>query len=468
MKYIIPMIVGSIIGYLTNWLAIRMLFRPHSEKRILGFKIPFTPGMIPKERGRIAKSVGDTVEDYLLRPEKILEILLSEDSQVYFTTSLESKLGDLKEKNLKLSEVIDKLALDKDKIKNEISSLSITTITSYFEDETRKLEIISGLEAIYNSLEAELTKLLEDNKNQINIKLEEILVGYVDKYMQSIDGNLSLREFLDEDLVLDLDKLIDKNKSTIIKKTRQILLSDSIQLDLLESVRDLVEENVSRLITTFVPIEVIVAKIVETINKYISSEDYEGFIIEALDLAKNEVLDCKFKKNLNSKSSFLDSTKLRDRFLSRIDLVDHLEESIFDLSKAYKSEIIASSYRRLRSLKKDADLLETLERLIASLLDLLGDMEINTYLNKVQEEDIIRLLDKLKTLIAEIDPETMLALIDRLKISKIVEDEINSFEIDFAEELILDIAKRELQAITNLGALLGAILGLLSPLIQYL
>ena len=71
MKYIIPMIVGSIIGYITNWLAIKMLFRPHEEKRILGIRLPFTPGMIPKERGRIAKSVGDTVEDYLLTPEKI-------------------------------------------------------------------------------------------------------------------------------------------------------------------------------------------------------------------------------------------------------------------------------------------------------------------------------------------------------------------------------------------------------------
>ena len=50
MKLIIPIIVGAIIGYFTNWLAIKMLFRPHYEKKIFGIKIPFTPGLIPKEK----------------------------------------------------------------------------------------------------------------------------------------------------------------------------------------------------------------------------------------------------------------------------------------------------------------------------------------------------------------------------------------------------------------------------------
>ena len=43
MKIIIPVFVGAIIGYITNWLAIKMLFRPHGEKKIFGIKLPFTP-----------------------------------------------------------------------------------------------------------------------------------------------------------------------------------------------------------------------------------------------------------------------------------------------------------------------------------------------------------------------------------------------------------------------------------------
>ena len=50
MNIIIPIIVGSVIGYATNWLAIKMLFRPLREKRLLGVRLPFTPGLIPKEK----------------------------------------------------------------------------------------------------------------------------------------------------------------------------------------------------------------------------------------------------------------------------------------------------------------------------------------------------------------------------------------------------------------------------------
>ena len=51
--YILPPLVGGVIGYVTNDIAIRMLFRPHSAKHIMGWRVPFTPGIIPKETGRI-------------------------------------------------------------------------------------------------------------------------------------------------------------------------------------------------------------------------------------------------------------------------------------------------------------------------------------------------------------------------------------------------------------------------------
>ena len=79
MKIIIPILVGSAIGYFTNWLAIKMLFRPLEEKRFLGFKVPFTPGLIPKERKRMAKSVGEAVGMHLLTPEKIAEVVSSDE-----------------------------------------------------------------------------------------------------------------------------------------------------------------------------------------------------------------------------------------------------------------------------------------------------------------------------------------------------------------------------------------------------
>ena len=68
-SFIIAPIVGAFIGYITNDIAIRMLFRPYKTKHIFGLHIPFTPGLIPKEKGRIAKSIGDVISENLMNSE---------------------------------------------------------------------------------------------------------------------------------------------------------------------------------------------------------------------------------------------------------------------------------------------------------------------------------------------------------------------------------------------------------------
>lgn len=79
LSYLLGPVTGGIIGYFTNWLAIKMMFRPHQEKYIFGIKIPFTPGLIPKERGRIAEAVGTSISENLMNKEVLEKNLLSKD-----------------------------------------------------------------------------------------------------------------------------------------------------------------------------------------------------------------------------------------------------------------------------------------------------------------------------------------------------------------------------------------------------
>jgi len=64
-------LVSAGIGYVTNWVAIRMLFRPHEEKRVLNVRVPFTPGLIPRRRDDLARSIGRSVRRYLLTQEAV-------------------------------------------------------------------------------------------------------------------------------------------------------------------------------------------------------------------------------------------------------------------------------------------------------------------------------------------------------------------------------------------------------------
>lgn len=72
-------LIGAVIGYITNDIAIRMLFRPRTAKYIFGVKIPFTPGLIPKEKSRIAESIGNAISKNLMNKETIEKTLLSQE-----------------------------------------------------------------------------------------------------------------------------------------------------------------------------------------------------------------------------------------------------------------------------------------------------------------------------------------------------------------------------------------------------
>ncbi|MDR1469199.1 MAG: DUF445 family protein [Spirochaetaceae bacterium] len=77
--WLVPPFVGAAIGFLTNVLAIKMLFRPLRARHLGPFRVPFTPGILPRERSILAKSIGAMVARELLTPEIVRERLERED-----------------------------------------------------------------------------------------------------------------------------------------------------------------------------------------------------------------------------------------------------------------------------------------------------------------------------------------------------------------------------------------------------
>ncbi|MEL6160482.1 MAG: DUF445 family protein [Cyanobacteria bacterium J06627_32] len=68
---LLPPILGGVIGYFTNDIAIKMLFRPYSAKYLFGQRLPFTPGLIPSNQARLAQKVSDVIMRSLLTPEEL-------------------------------------------------------------------------------------------------------------------------------------------------------------------------------------------------------------------------------------------------------------------------------------------------------------------------------------------------------------------------------------------------------------
>ena len=91
LNYASPPVVGAFIGYLTNMVAIKMLFRPLRAWRIFGIRVPFTPGVIPSKREDLAINMGEMVGEHLLTSKEIGQALANEAFQTHLYGLIENK-----------------------------------------------------------------------------------------------------------------------------------------------------------------------------------------------------------------------------------------------------------------------------------------------------------------------------------------------------------------------------------------
>ncbi|MDO4338755.1 MAG: DUF445 family protein [Eubacteriales bacterium] len=104
LEYISGPLIGAVIGYCTNYLAVKMLFYPKKEIRIGGHKLPFTPGAIPKGKPRLARAIGEIVGKTLLTEEDIAGQLLSGETEDKIVTAASDILSrDVKDEILLLT-----------------------------------------------------------------------------------------------------------------------------------------------------------------------------------------------------------------------------------------------------------------------------------------------------------------------------------------------------------------------------
>ncbi|MEH1764889.1 MAG: DUF445 domain-containing protein [Nostoc sp.] len=109
--YVSPPVLGGIIGYFTNDIAIKMLFRPYRAIYIAGRRVPFTPGLIPRNQERLAKNISNTIMGSLLTPEELQNLarrlLQTERVQAAILWLLQLAIEQIKtDKNQKSAKVV--------------------------------------------------------------------------------------------------------------------------------------------------------------------------------------------------------------------------------------------------------------------------------------------------------------------------------------------------------------------------
>lgn len=125
-SYLLPPVIGAVIGYFTNLIAVKMLFYPHKPVYLFWHQLPLTPGAIPKGKARLAKTAGKIVQDELFTREDISGRLLTEEVEKPLIDKVMSILdSDIRETGAILTGSAEKY----DKLENDFSELLSFKIT---------------------------------------------------------------------------------------------------------------------------------------------------------------------------------------------------------------------------------------------------------------------------------------------------------------------------------------------------
>ena len=164
-------IVGTFIGWVTNYIAIKLLFRPYNEINILGFKLQ---GVIPKRRKELAENIGKTINAEFISIKDITNTIDSMELEI----EIDKIVGDIVEKKIK-GEFLGSYPM----LKMFINDSIIDKIKSYIKSaiEENKGEIVN---TIIGKLEKEI-----DFEDLIIKKINEFSLEDVEKMTINIAKN---------------------------------------------------------------------------------------------------------------------------------------------------------------------------------------------------------------------------------------------------------------------------------------
>lgn len=196
LEFLIGPLVGGLIGYITNGIAIKMLFRPLRPLYLFGKRVPFTQGIIPKERDRIAHSVGEVVARELINQETLKENLLSQEMYTKIERSIEEWFISQKKSKKTVRQILCEMSTPKviedlsDTLKEKVTDLSYKKVvdldiaSSLSESACKEIKGQLGMFAMFmndSMIETARLKIEELINKMIEEKAEDMIYDVIDK-----------------------------------------------------------------------------------------------------------------------------------------------------------------------------------------------------------------------------------------------------------------------------------------------
>ncbi|MBG9449803.1 hypothetical protein ABE67_10785 [Cytobacillus firmus] len=373
MTIILMMIIGALIGGFTNYLAIKMLFKPYNAVYIGKWKVPFTPGLIPKRRDEMADQMGKLVVNHLLTPESIKKKFINDQFLHDMTGIVQKEMETI--------------------LQSEKSA----------EDILATFGITDG----QSKTEYRINLLIEQ-------KYEKILSEY---------RGLPLKNVIPQGLLDKADEKIPAISSMILQKGVDYFSSIEGKMRIQRMADDFVRERsgvLSNMLQMFMGNINLADKIQPEIVRFLSNEGTADLI--------TTLLQKEWRKILEMEAAVIEEQLEKEQILSVLKNIAH---RVINLENVFKKPISSfmNPYRTV-----------LIEELAPKSVQMLSD-----WLSGKTE-----------------------MVMERLRLAEIVREQVSNFSVERLEDMVFSIIKSELAMITNLGFLLGGIIGLVQGIIAIL
>ena len=460
-------LVAGVVGYVTNKIAIKMLFRPYEPKwYTLGWQ-----GIVPKTRPKLAVKISEIVGQKLLAHDDFLYALENNDIKAKIHNIIAEKLKTLNAKDIhaliRLSSLEDKIIDNKEVINNILNNTAVSVVDIFLN---KKIDINSFREPVF-----QLVK---------NFNLEKAIDEQLEKTINSfLSEDKTLQDILPQDILKRKNDLVEYLTITIMANIRRLGKNDMVKAVLAQKVVNFKDSMLS----SASGMDILKAGF---INLFLSNEKIEQIVENELphiteDLSTNPVIykniyktiedeiDNLLKKPVNEvmvKLGFSDNHDIvlyiKSHFVTNTNILDKVSALILDKLYQYSNLTIKEILMLLNIDIYKFIKIDVMDILNAENYKLVKSNMINKFTAFISN-NYNKIADVITELAVKLIKSNLKYALNAVNIEKIVKDKINALPLPEVENILFSFMKEHFKWINILGFFIGFVIGLVQALMVF-
>lgn len=523
LPYLVPPLLGALIGYVTNYIAIRMLFRPLRPWRLLGVRLPLTPGIIPAKRGELAQRMGEMVGSHLLTADDVRQALEKPAFNRELKSAVNDKLRAFLDRDLGAFDTLipDSYQRRFRELVAILRTKALGAVTGYLASDQFEMQLRRFLEDKGNALLArDLESFLTPERYQrmqthLDHRLSVVLRApdtaqaverFVDQRIERLlQSDRALRDLLPADLVEVLLQQVEREVPPLLERFGGLLYDPDFRQRLAVRARKGIDTfldslgGLAGLLTGFINLEQVYNQIPgfldkagEEISRWLREEQTQQQVASMLMERLENLLD-KPLSSFIEKAPYEKVAGVRRYLCERSVAVvqsRRTTELLLGFADQGLQRVKDRSFRSLLNENLPPNGVEKLQTELGShLLRLARSAEAAAAIDALLKEKIEELVyrhplgrlaerlpadaleeleDSLYHQVGEVLQKEVPPLIETLNIARMVEDKVNQLDVMQVEGLLMGVMKEQFKYINLFGAILGFLIGLLNLTVLWL